>query len=142
VSALLLGNLLPVAWQPHLLTGQLATTDGLTGVLNRAEFLSLGKGEMELAERLDEVLVVLMLDVDHFKAINDNHGHAGGDLALQHFVALMRVETRQTDLLGRMGGEEFAIILPATSPSAAEQVAERLRCRVARLDHFQADCTS
>jgi diguanylate cyclase (GGDEF)-like protein len=110
---------------------ELATTDGLTGALNRAELLAAARREMDTGRTIGKHLVVLMLDVDHFKAINDCFGHAGGDQALQHLVATLRTDIRQIDLLGRMGGEEFAIILPATALPAAEAVAERLRVRVA-----------
>lgn len=110
---------------------QLATTDGLTGALNRAEFLASAQRQLEASQAAGEVLGLLMLDVDHFKAINDSFGHAGGDRALEHLSALLRSGVRQIDLLGRLGGEEFAIMLPGTPPSTAEIVAERLRARVA-----------
>ena len=112
---------------------QLATTDGLTGALNRAELLAAAQREIDAGQKLGKQLVVLMLDVDHFKAINDRFGHAGGDRALEHLVATLRADIRQIDLLGRMGGEEFAIVLPATPLLAAEAVAERLRARVAEI---------
>lgn len=110
---------------------QLATTDGLTGALNRAEFLASAQRQLEASQMNGQTLVVLMLDVDHFKAINDRFGHAGGDRALEHLVAILRAGIRQVDLLGRLGGEEFAIVLCGTSSSPAEAVAERLRARVA-----------
>jgi diguanylate cyclase (GGDEF)-like protein len=109
----------------------LATTDGLTGALNRAEFLASAQREIEAAPESGGDLVVLMLDVDHFKAINDRFGHAGGDRALQHLVTTLRTGIRQVDLLGRLGGEEFAVVLPDTPLESAERVAERLRSRVA-----------
>lgn len=110
---------------------QLATTDGLTGALNRAALLVAAQREVDAGLTLGKHLTVLMLDVDHFKAINDGFGHAGGDRALQHLVGTLQAGIRQIDLLGRMGGEEFAIVLPATTSLAAEAVAERLRVRVA-----------
>lgn len=109
---------------------RLATTDGLTGILNRSAFLAAGQREMEWVRPVDHVVVLLMVDVDHFKAINDQFGHAGGDLALQHLVETLRSGLRESDLLGRLGGEEFAIVLHASSSEIAENVAERLRSRV------------
>lgn len=110
---------------------RLATTDGLTGAFTRAELLAAAQRELDAGQKVGKQLVVLMLDVDHFKAINDGFGHAGGDRALEHLVATLRADIRQIDLLGRMGGEEFAIVLPATPLLAAEAVAERVRARVA-----------
>ncbi len=110
---------------------RMATTDGLTGTLNRARFLALGQRELERSQPLAQELAVLMLDIDHFKLINDRYGHFVGDEALKHFVAQIRTGVRGVDLLGRMGGEEFAIVLPAIAGEAAMQVAERLRARVA-----------
>jgi len=110
---------------------RLATTDGLTGVLNRAEAMTRAQRLMNFARQSNQCLTVLMIDVDHFKAINDRYGHAGGDQALQHLVAALRTGIRQVDLLGRLGGEEFLVMLPGTSPEAALTVAERLRAGVA-----------
>jgi diguanylate cyclase (GGDEF)-like protein len=109
----------------------MATTDGLTGALNRSEFLALGKFAAERPRQPGQSLAMLMLDVDHFKAINDRYGHGGGDHALRHLVATLREEIRSSDLLGRLGGEEFAVLLPSIAPEVASQVAERLRSRVA-----------
>jgi diguanylate cyclase (GGDEF)-like protein len=110
---------------------RMATTDGLTSTLNRARFLALGQRELERAEQLGQGLAVLMLDIDHFKMVNDRYGHLAGDEALRHFVAQLRTGVRGIDLLGRLGGEEFAIALPGISSEAALQVAERVRVRVA-----------
>ena len=110
---------------------RLATIDDLTGALNRAEAIAAAQGELELARQSDQNLTVLMLDVDHFKSINDRYGHAGGDQALRHLVAVLRAGVRQVDLVGRLGGEEFLVVLPGSSPEAARIVAERLRSRVA-----------
>ncbi len=109
---------------------RLATTDGLTGVLNRSALLAAGQREMDWVRPVGQAVVLLMIDVDHFKGINDRYGHAGGDLALQHLVAMLRFGLREGDLLGRMGGEEFAILLQSGSAEIAEIVAERLRSRV------------
>jgi len=120
---------------------RMATTDGLTGTLNRAQFLALGQRELERSRQIDRGLAVLMLDIDHFKLINDRYGHHTGDEALQHFVAQLRTGVRGIDLLGRLGGEEFAIVLPAIDSGAALQVAERLRSRVATTPLMHADGT-
>jgi diguanylate cyclase (GGDEF)-like protein len=110
---------------------RLATTDGLTGALNRAELLAAAQREIDASWESGGKLVALMIDVDHFKAINDRFGHAGGDRALEQLVLMLRAGIRQVDLLGRLGGEEFAIVLPDTTATPAGSVAERLRARVA-----------
>lgn len=110
---------------------RMATTDGLTGALNRSAFLASGQQAVDQALRWQQTLSVLMLDADHFKSVNDRHGHAGGDITLQHLVAACRSVTRDTDLVGRLGGEEFAIALPAVSFETAQRVAERVRDHVA-----------
>ncbi len=111
----------------------LARRDGLTGLLNRRsadERLSL-----ELARHLrhGHDLCVLMVDVDHFKRINDEHGHAMGDLALREVASCLAAQCRATDVVARFGGEEFIVLLPDTSPTAARRVAEKLRAAVASL---------
>jgi diguanylate cyclase (GGDEF)-like protein len=118
---------------------QLATTDGLTGVLNRSEFLASAEREMDARKASEPNMVVLMIDVDHFKAVNDRFGHAGGDRALTHLVTTLRAGLRQIDLLGRVGGEEFGIVLLDTPLMPAEMVAERLRARVAEVQIAFAD---
>ena len=95
--------------------------------------------EIEIGQKVGRSLVVLMIDVDHFKAINDRFGHAGGERALQQLVATLRAGIRQIDLLGRLGGEAFAIVLTETLPAPAEVVAERLRARVAEAPVSFAD---
>jgi len=109
----------------------MATTDALTGVLNRAQFLALGEREVERVRQHGLGLALLMLDIDHFKLVNDRYGHPVGDAALCHLVAGLRAGTRRIDLLGRLGGEEFAIVLPAIGREAGGAVAERLRRHVA-----------
>jgi diguanylate cyclase (GGDEF)-like protein len=110
---------------------RMATTDSLTGTLNRAQFMTLGQRELERMQQLGQGLATLMLDIDHFKMINDRYGHHAGDEALKHFVAQLSTGVRGIDFLGRLGGEEFAIVLPGISREAAWLVAERLRARVA-----------
>jgi len=110
---------------------EMATTDGLTGALNRSGFLALAQAELDREPSPGRGLALMMLDVDHFKSINDRYGHAGGDLALKHLVTLLGGRTRRTDLLGRLGGEEFAILLPEIIPDEAERMAQRLVTHVA-----------
>jgi diguanylate cyclase (GGDEF)-like protein len=110
---------------------RMATIDVLTGVLNRAQFMTLGQREVERVQKLGAGLAVLMLDIDHFKAINDQHGHPAGDKALQHLVSVLRSGIRRIDLLGRLGGEEFAVVLPAIGEEGAGAVAERLCANLA-----------
>ncbi len=110
---------------------RMATTDGLTGTLNRARFLEAAQEELERSQLADRGVAVLMLDIDHFKAINDRYGHLVGDEALKHFVAQLKSGVRVMDLLGRLGGEEFSIVLVSITRVTALQVAERLCERVA-----------
>lgn len=110
---------------------RLSRTDSLTGVLTRGGFRDSGERMLSLAARYKEPLSCILLDVDHFKSINDTHGHAVGDLALIGVVAALRQRLRSTDIVGRIGGEEFAILLPRTASSEAVAVAEQIRQSVA-----------
>lgn len=105
----------------------LATTDSLTGIFNRREFLRLAKGEVSRSRRYGDPISLIMLDVDHFKRINDRLGHGAGDEVLARLTAAVSARLRKIDIFGRMGGEEFAIMLPMTSEKPAMEVAERLR---------------
>jgi diguanylate cyclase (GGDEF)-like protein len=105
----------------------LATTDALTGLNNRHAFIQRASELLKNAERFDQPCTLLMLDVDHFKAINDHHGHQAGDRALESLGELLREQLREVDIIGRLGGEEFAALLPQTDHFTALQVAERLR---------------
>ena len=106
---------------------QQAFTDGLTGVLTRRRFLELAEVEWSRAQRHPQPLALLMIDLDHFKSVNDRWGHAGGDAVLRAFAATAREVLRASDLLGRVGGEEFAVLLPQTSHDGAVALAHRLR---------------
>jgi diguanylate cyclase (GGDEF)-like protein len=106
-----------------------ARHDNLTGLLNRGALVTRAERALNTASRDGHCM--LMLDVDHFKRINDSHGHATGDLVLADIAATLRHGLRSDDLIGRIGGEEFAILLPLTSMMAASVMAERLRHAVA-----------
>ena len=110
---------------------QLATTDSLTGIANRRHFFDHGEREFSRAIRYGKQLSAMMLDIDHFKQVNDVYGHAAGDRVLQQLASLLLASLRQEDLLGRYGGEEFAILLPETPLSYSLAAAERLRQAVA-----------
>lgn len=111
---------------------ELASTDALTGLPNRRQFMLQLEGEVERVRRgSTREASVLMLDLDHFKRVNDQHGHAVGDSLLRHFALLLREELRATDTAGRMGGEEFAVILPGSNLAAAQTFAQRLCDRLA-----------
>lgn len=110
---------------------QQAQTDFLTGLANRRHFLALAQRELERRKRYPQPLALAMLDLDHFKAINDAHGHDTGDLVLQAFAASCQRLLRATDVVGRLGGEEFAILFPQTDAAQALEVGERLRAEIA-----------
>jgi len=106
---------------------RLVSTDMLTGALNRRAFFEQAAAVQARAQRHGEALSLAMLDLDHFKSLNDTHGHAAGDLALQAFAATCRECLRPYDLFARIGGEEFAVLLVDISPDEAWPILERLR---------------
>ncbi len=109
----------------------LAEVDPLTDVFNRRAFLTLLEKAISSADRTQSGLSVLAIDLDHFKKVNDTWGHKGGDDVLRHFVGLATSCLRNEDVMGRMGGEEFAIFLPNASSEGTRAIAERLRAMVA-----------
>jgi diguanylate cyclase (GGDEF)-like protein len=132
ISALLLAVALPpvVLLQRSLLHSQLkaqARTDPKTGVLNAGAWQGEADLEVARARRRHEPLAVMIADVDHFKLVNDTHGHLTGDAVLRTLAAEMRQQVRESDLVGRFGGEEFAILLAGTTAEEACQVADRIR---------------
>ncbi|MCD6526561.1 MAG: diguanylate cyclase [Desulfuromonas sp.] len=106
---------------------ELATIDSLTGANTRRQFMELGEREFTINQRHGRSLSLLMLDIDHFKAINDRYGHDVGDKSLCRFTSFCQESLRTEDILGRLGGEEFAIILQDTEIEQALHVAERIR---------------
>lgn len=110
---------------------QKANIDYLTEVNNRGHFMELGERELSRALRYEKPLGILMLDIDFFKKINDNYGHKLGDAVLKKLADICKKTLREVDIIGRIGGEEFAILLPETDQSKALEVAERLRIAIA-----------
>jgi diguanylate cyclase (GGDEF)-like protein len=108
----------------------LAAIDFLTGLYNRRQFEALARAELARSQRYMRPLSLLMLDIDQFRAVNDRLGHAAGDRVLQNVAAICRAEKRDSDVVARVGDEEFAVLLPETAESAALQFAERLRAQV------------
>lgn len=106
---------------------RLATVDALTNLYNRRHFFELGEHEVLLAQTNNRQITAIMLDIDHFKHINDTYGHACGDQVLRVVAQYCRNSIRDTDIVGRYGGEEFAILLPGADSQSAFTIAERLR---------------
>jgi len=106
---------------------RMATTDSLTGAMTRRAFDAESVKEVARARRYKHELSCVMFDIDHFKSINDRYGHAAGDLVIQMFVKISQQTMRPSDFIGRLGGEEFAVMLPETNLDGALIFAERLR---------------
>jgi diguanylate cyclase (GGDEF)-like protein/PAS domain S-box-containing protein len=106
---------------------QLAMTDYLTSLYNRRYFMQRGTEEFKRAKRNKQPLALLMLDIDQFKKVNDTYGHEAGDMALQQVASVLKSSLREIDILGRMGGEEFAVLLPNTPLHEAGVLAERVQ---------------
>lgn len=111
----------------------LATTDELTGLFNRRIFNDFIEYHVPLAKRIDSPLSLLMIDLDHFKTINDRFGHLAGDVCLKAVGDLLKTNFREIDLPARYGGEEFVVVLPNTDKAGALTIAERLRSEIAAL---------
>lgn len=110
---------------------ELATSDELTGLANRRSFDRLLREEIALMKRNGSKASLLMLDLDHFKQVNDRHGHLAGDKLLKDLATLLQASVRNTDRVGRWGGEEFVVLLRETGEAGAREVAESLRSKVA-----------
>jgi diguanylate cyclase (GGDEF)-like protein len=109
---------------------ELASIDGLTGALNRRRLEEIGERDIELARRSGESIGVLMVDIDFFKLVNDDWGHAAGDEVLKEICRRCKADMRSSDSFGRIGGEEFAVVLPSSDAEGALAAAERLRVAV------------
>lgn len=108
-----------------------ARTDSLTGLDNRRAMQERGRAELKRAQRTGSPVSVILCDLDHFKSINDNYGHEAGDAALTRVALVLRRALRESDVVGRWGGEEFMAILPGTDAAGAAEVAERMRLAIA-----------
>jgi diguanylate cyclase (GGDEF)-like protein len=119
-------------WLQALVDGlcDLSSRDALTGLANRRSFQVAITREIDRVARAGEPALLLILDIDHFKRVNDTHGHAAGDLVLQAVANLLQESVRPMDTVARVGGEEFAIILPNCPPAFGHAVTERIRSRV------------
>lgn len=113
---------------------KLANKDGLTGLMNRRHFMQSAEVELQRAQRYRRPVSVAMADLDFFKKLNDTYGHAAGDAVLRAFAELVKDALRQSDLVCRYGGEEFAFLFPEISPIETEKLAERLRVRCAEME--------
>ncbi|WP_462325709.1 sensor domain-containing diguanylate cyclase [Desulfoplanes sp.] len=113
--------------QAELSLFRMATTDGLTGLFNRRYFVDCVEKEIERSRRYERSLSMILFDIDHFKRINDTYGHEKGDQVLRNLARCVRRACREQDVLGRVGGEEFAVLLPETGREQAVAMAERLR---------------
>ena len=110
---------------------QLASRDALTGLPNRRVFMERLAEELKRLRRQSQPLALAIVDLDHFKSVNDNHGHLTGDRVLVETAAVLQSSVRETDLAGRLGGEEFGLLMPGTELAGARQVAERVRWHLA-----------
>ena len=111
-------------------TKELATYDGLTGLYNRRSFMTNIRNEIKRHKRQNKPMSVLLMDMDHFKKINDTYGHPAGDIVLRTVADIIKHTARTTDICGRYGGEEFAVILTETHLKQALNVAEKIRRNV------------
>jgi diguanylate cyclase (GGDEF)-like protein len=120
---------------------KVAACDSLTGCLTRLAFAAATAAELGRAQRADHAISCIVLDVDHFKSVNDTYGHAAGDHVLRTIAAVCRKEMRSHDTLCRFGGEEFVLMLPETDETGAFVLAERIRAAVCACEMRYANCT-
>ena len=125
---------------------ELVATDALTGLFNFRHFKTVLQAEMDRSKRSGIPTSLVLVDLDHFKAVNDTHGHEVGNVALQHLAEILRNEVRTTDIVCRYGGEEFAMIFPETHLNLAVKVADRIRVEIqnnpVRLDDKEISLTA
>ncbi|HEX7554601.1 MAG TPA: diguanylate cyclase [Geothrix sp.] len=121
--------------EKNVLLETLSVTDVLTGLANRRRLMTRLEEEVARARRYKTPLAVVMIDIDHFKQVNDVHGHAMGDEVLRNIGAMLKAGVRTTDLAARYGGEELTLVLPHTDIPAATMVAENLREKFAEFEH-------
>jgi diguanylate cyclase (GGDEF)-like protein len=135
LASALSGHLAISCWNSMLLEEirHQAAFDDLTGLAGRRHFMDELHRELDRARREERPLSVLMLDADHFKQLNDRHGHAAGDSVLAALAERLRRGTRSIDVVGRLGGEEMGVLLPGAGPTVAVMVAERIRRSVAAM---------
>ena len=121
-----------IAWMQNIIDAlcTLSSRDALTGLANRRQFEMALAREADRVARAGEAALVLLVDIDHFKKVNDSHGHPVGDLVLRHVAQALLECVRPMDTVARFGGEEFAIILPNCPPTFGHTVAERIRTKV------------
>ena len=131
VAAIRRAQLIETTREDNVRLAALATTDPLTLVLNRRALIDRLTTEIDRARRYDSVVSLLMIDIDHFKLVNDTHGHLVGDEVLREVGAILQHEARTVDIVARYGGEEFVVVLPETGQEGAVTVAERIRERIA-----------
>ena len=115
---------------------RISQTDSLTGAFSRAETFGRARLEISRSQRHHFPLSFVIVDIDHFKRVNDDYGHEAGDLVLQGLVKTCQVQLRKIDTLGRVGGEEFMLVLPETNEDQAHEVCDRLRTAIERKEFF------
>ncbi len=140
-SALVLRDVTPLL-EAHAKLEKLANTDELTGLANRRHFMEALQREIDRAQRYDRPLSLVLLDLDHFKGVNDTHGHAAGDDVLRETAAILRGVCRDVDEAARIGGEELALLLPETNAAGARVMAERVRRKLEQTDLRSPDGTT